>query len=111
MQKKGTLGGPYENPIARIKRGLVQAEFGCTIFRATKRAGFSYCLFFTSGAPNLAKSSFAMAAPASPVKPMSKYTSVISIFLNRLRALLLRCAYYIAREVIIQMHYMHQLYA
>jgi len=90
---------------------LVQAEFGCTIFRATKWAGSSYYLFFTSGAFNLAKSSFAIAAPASPVKPISKYTSVISIFLDYLRASLLQCMHYIAREVMMQMHYMHQLYA
>jgi len=90
---------------------LVQAEFGCAIFRAAKWAGSSYCLFFISGAFNLTKSSLAIAAPASPVKPISKYTSVISIFLNRLRASLLQWMHYIAREVMMQMHYMHQLYA
>jgi hypothetical protein len=45
------------------------------------------------------------------VKPISKYTSVISIFLDYLRASLLQCMHYIAREVMMQMHYMHQLYA
>jgi hypothetical protein len=46
-QKKGTLGGPYKNPIARIKRGLVQTEFGKAIFVAAKWAAFltAYSLF------------------------------------------------------------------
>ena len=90
---------------------MVKAELGYTISRATNWAGSSYYLFFTSGAFNLAKSSFAIAAPASPVKPISKYTSVISIFLDYLRASLLQCMHYIAREVMMQMHCMHQLYA
>jgi len=89
---------------------LVKAELGCTISRATNWAGSSYYLFFTSGAFNLAKSSFAIAAPASPVKPISKYTSVISIFLNYLRASLLQSTHYITRQVMMQMHYVHQLY-